>query len=174
MLNLNGSVAAPSPNEIQQKASGNLVVASLLKTTELELNRRGLLPTPDPDLFHPFWFLVETERNIFLWRRGLSLDSAEAFEFWVNVEQLVTKRLRQLDCPSENPFTNPLWELGLRDQAATRDEREYLLKFQDLMRAIEMHAAALSKVGEILSKDTEARKMVVLPEFQSLKRSTDL
>ncbi len=167
MLNLNGSANAHSPSEVTQKSSGNLVVAPLLKTTELELNRRGLLPMPDPDFFHPFWFVVETERNIFLWRRGLSLDSADNFEFWVNIDELVAKRLRQLGGPSENPFTNPLWEISRNTSEIMSYERNYILRFQELMKAIEVHAAALSTVGEILSKDATAKSMVVLPDVQA-------
>jgi hypothetical protein len=58
----------------------------------------------------PLWFLAETERNIFLWRQGKSLDDVEDYEFWVDIPSLITKRRVQLESPQGlNPFTNPNW-----------------------------------------------------------------
>src|SRR5438045_1804769 len=60
-----------------------------LKCVEESLTKRGLLPS---SISLPLWFLAETERNVFLWKHGLSLVNVEEFVFWIDVASLVDKR----------------------------------------------------------------------------------
>jgi len=157
--------AIPQP-PAQKHQIDNAVLADILKTLEQELQSRGLLPTPDLDSFHPLWFLAETERNIFLWRNGFSLIQQDEFEFWVDLEALIQKRLAQLTQPdTANPFINPLWELSSSDADLIEREKEYLAHFIDALRKITAHAEALSKVASLIKEQVEprGRRKVILP-----------
>ncbi len=142
------------------------VLASFVRTLETRLIARGLLSTPRGE-FHPLWFLVETERNVFLWRNGLSLENAEEFEFWVDPAALVEKRLLHLDAGStENPFINSLW--GIACGAAplsAQEEREYLTNLLENMAKVAPHAHALSHVSSILGQEVLKPKLprILLP-----------
>jgi hypothetical protein len=142
------------------------VLASFIRTLETQLLSRGLVSPPRGD-FHPLWFLVETERNVFLWRNGLSLENADEFEFWVDPAALVEKRLLHLEAGSaENPFVNSLW--GIASGAAplsAQEEREYLTALLESMAKLAPHAHALSHVSSILGQEVLKPKLprVVLP-----------
>ena len=152
------------------------VFADVLKTLETRLQQKHLLRPRNRELLTPFWFLVETERNVFLWRCGYSLIQADEFEFWVDLEALAAKRLRQLELPdAENPFVNPFWaeqELGQsasgQDDAlleAVSHERDYLQSFLEITHLILPHLHALSTVGSMLSRELGHgdREKVLLP-----------
>lgn len=142
------------------------VLADSLKTLETQLSRRGFLRQHSADSFNPLWYLAETERNIFLWKRGLSVVQQDEFEFWVDLDALIQKRLEQLSSfDRQNPFLNPLWGLSTLDQDSLSREREYLLSFQAALAKIELHLHALSCVSaKLLSQQTsERRERILLP-----------
>jgi len=151
-----------------QPAPPTAVLADVLKTLEEQFQQRGLVRRIEQDTFNPLWFLAETEKNVFLWRHGRSLIEQDQFEFWINVEALIEKRLHQLNnLSSDNPFTNPLWEISLPDPDIARREKEYLDSFLESFRRIHTHAAALSQVASLLEKESRkeaGREVVVLPK----------
>ena len=143
------------------------VLDQVLKTVEVQLQNRGLLAGFDPDNFHPVWFLAETERNVFLWRNGLSVAQCDEFEFWLDPRALIEKRLRQLERVSgDNPFVNPGWGSEVGEPAPRSAERDYLASFLSLLGAIDAHAHALSLVASLLRRESTpaaARERVLLP-----------
>ena len=142
------------------------VLADSLRPLETQLIRRGFLRQDAADSFNPLWYLVETERNVFLWKRGCSVLQQDEFEFWVDVEAIIAKRLRQLDSmDGENPFVNPLWGVASMDASSKEREREYLTSFKAALQKIELHLHALSYVGSLLLKQhgEQPRERVVLP-----------
>lgn len=161
-------VQAPPSQDAKTQLPKAAVLADVLKTVETELASRGFLREQNNACFNPIWYLAETERNVFLWKRGCSVLQHDEFEFWIDIEALIEKRLRQLDSfDSQNPFTNPLWGVATPDKDSAEYERQYLLSFAQAMRQIESHLHALSRLGSLLLKehegDSEARERVILP-----------
>lgn len=146
----------------------NAILLDSLKTLELQLQRRGIigLELGDVHFAQPIWFSAETERNIFLWRSGLSLADVENFEFWIDVEKLVEKRLTLLEgSTADNPFVNPLWGSNSVDPSTAKKEAEYLRSFMAVLSSIEAHANALSKVTSAILRDTyteQKEKQIIL------------
>ena len=156
------------------------ILASSLKTLELRLQQRGFLKPPRAEFFTPLWFLSETERNIFLWRRGESLIEQDNYEFWVDIRALIDKRIRQLESANpDNPLTNSIWEFydetGSPDLSrdlmgsASQLEIDYLRSFLKLTGSIIVHAHALSQVGSMLENELHQswRIRIVLPAGKS-------
>lgn len=144
------------------------VLADVLRTVETQLASRGFLREQRQGCFNPIWYLAETERNVFLWKRGCSVVQQDEFEFWIDIHALIEKRLRQLDSfDSQNPFLNPLWGVATADKDSAEYERQYLLSFAEAMRQIESHLHALSRLGSLLLSElegeSEGRERVVLP-----------
>lgn len=138
-----------------QELPATSVLDSVLETMEKDLTRRGLLQIDGSGSYHPLWFLAETERNIFLWRHGMSIEEHEHFEFWIDVPRLIEKRLAQLEGFSpENPFLNPLWGELPYDQEQSSIEANYLKSFTDIALDILPHAHALSHIGSTLRKES--------------------
>ncbi len=156
------------------------IIAGVLKALEEEFQARGMLPTQKNGLassaFNPVWFLVETERNIFLWRNGCSLIQQDEFEFWINAPALIDKRLKQLACGDlQNPFLNPAWDGDLKADGVGnsqvgsemfRVEMDYLNTFLELINKIAPHAHALSQVGSMLGTESTGNEKprVLLPK----------
>ncbi len=129
--------------------SDTVILGDLLRALEDQLQSKGLLP-PFTGQFHPLWFLAETERNTFLWRRGLSLTQLEDFEFWIDVPLLISKRLEQL-CAKE-------------DEPPTSEEHRYLQMLQEFLAQTSGHIHALSQVGSKIREEIGmSKKRVVLP-----------
>src|SRR6187431_829960 len=88
-----------SEHKIEQPCTNlnaNVVAADIIRTAEIRMQQRGMLPGGQSLSHNPFWFLVETEKNVFLWRSGSSLAEKEQYDFWVDIDSLLNKRLRQL------------------------------------------------------------------------------
>ncbi|MBX7143713.1 MAG: hypothetical protein K1X79_04620 [Oligoflexia bacterium] len=144
-----------------------VLLADTLKTLECALNARGLLVRRDSDIFHPLWYVAETERNIFLWKQGRSIIEQDDFEFWIDLPRLISKRLEHLQSQNDNnPFINPLWSITQESAPDRRREIDYLQTFADIVRDIETHLAALCEAGSrILSQASgRSRPKVVLPQ----------
>jgi hypothetical protein len=147
------------------------VLLGVLKSVESELRRRELLGL-SPSSASPLWFLAETERNVFLWRSGRSLDDSRYYSFWVDVPALITKRREQLSKPGGlNPFINPLWGSAPLDSNLIRTEFDYLETVEDLVTTVFKQAEALSHASESIRKELERedvapRIAVVLPARQ--------
>jgi hypothetical protein len=143
------------------------VLLGVLKSVESELTSRDLLGLQGHNSI-PWWFLAETERNIFLWRNGKSLDDHRDYTFWIDVPALIAKRREQLGKPHGfNPFINPLGGSHPMSERSVDEEMEYLDTFEDLSATILRHAEALSHASETvrieLSGGTDTRTPVVLP-----------
>jgi hypothetical protein len=144
------------------------VLLSMTRTLELQLQRRSLLKAPTVGSFTPVWFVAETERNVFLWRRGLSLIQQDEFEFWVDLPKLVAKRLHQLEsADADNPFTNPLWASSSADPDLIRRESEYLESLLEIIARVGPHAHAFSRASAECLKEyfgyCDERPVVLLP-----------
>ena len=114
------------------------------------------------------WFLAETERNVYLWRNGYSLDQQDEFEFWIDLPALIEKRLKQLaSFDSENAFMNPLWGLSIADKDTVNKEERYLKSLFELIEQVKTHLEALSvaaaQVSREISPAVNEREVVVLP-----------
>jgi hypothetical protein len=133
-----------------------------LKTLENQLSARGLLISSQ---FYPLWFHAETERNVFLWRKGCSLIQADEFDFWIDARRLVDKRLRQLESPSVNPLSTPLWESGSIQNSDVQAERQYLEDFRTWLVRGEKHLHAMSIAGRMVANEIHhsAKEIVLLP-----------
>ena len=149
-----------------------VILLDSVKTLEIDLQKRSLLKGQggnniDSAQMHPLWFLAETERNIFLWRSGFSLEDVDQFEFWVDVNLLIEKRLKQIEnFNPENPFFNSLWGFSSGSKESVAEESEYLKTFRDLLNSIISHASALSAVTSLISKEIysqEEKIMIILP-----------
>jgi hypothetical protein len=143
------------------------VLLGVLKSIEAELNKRDLLGLKGRNSI-PVWFLAETERNIFLWRNGKSLDDQRDYTFWIDVPALIAKRRAQLTKPQGfNPFINPLGGSLPMDPRSIDEESEYLDTFEDLSGTILRQAEALSHASETvrleLCHGIDTRIPVVLP-----------
>lgn len=166
-----------TPPTIEQIQQHGAVLLDVLKTVETELQKRGLLQIPVNGAFHPVWFLAETERNIFLWRTGCSLIEQDEFEFWIDIRNLVHRRLDSLNrFDAENPFVNPLWGNTISSEEHVQGEKQYLKSFIDIIESIEEHATALCLVAQSVLKElcpeAHLRETVMLPAPKK-QRSSD-
>jgi hypothetical protein len=151
------------------------VFIGVLKSVEKELTRRGMLGS-EGYAVTPLWFLAETERNIFLWRSGRSIDDQRDYDFWVDVPALIKKRRAQLDKPHGlNPFINPLWGGAPLDEGLVDGEVRYMDEFEELLSVILPHAAALSlasrEVRHELQPGVAQRTTVLLPAFKKTRQN---
>lgn len=152
------------------------IPASSLKTLETEMQKHGWLRPPRTNDYTPIWFLVETERNIFLWRNGRSVIEQDEYEFWIDIEALVLKRIRQLETSDlNNPFTNPFWSEmdpsspnneDIQDlaQKASSLEAQYLMSFLESLKKLIPHVSAFCQ-AIFLANDNELsdKEIVLLP-----------
>lgn len=144
------------------------VLLGILKAVETELRTRDLLGA-DAALATPLWFLAETERNIFLWRHGKSIDNARDFSFWVDTKALIHKRRSQLsrNC-GFNPFINVTPCSG-----GIESENRYLDTVEELAERIFTRAHELSHASESVrasvSRRTLAQPSVLLPTCSKLR-----
>ena len=158
--------AQPLHNSEQSLPKGAVLIG-VLKSVERELVRRGMLGA-ESETITPLWFLAETERNIFLWRSGKSLDDQKEFDFWIHVPQLIEKRRAQVEKPHGlNPFINPLWGGAPLDAGLVDRELSYLDEIEELSSVFLPHAEALShasrEVRRDLAPDSAERLTVLLP-----------
>lgn len=157
---MNKSVRSAEP-----KLPGSALLWDVLRGVEVQFQKKGLLSPPAPSSFNPFWFIAETERNVFLWQRGCSLSDMDRFEFWIDVPRLIQKRLRQLEKgDAANPFTNPHWGEQPCDPSFAQGECEYLEQLQELILQLGAHAHALSVIGSAVQRELQGvRERVLLP-----------
>jgi hypothetical protein len=150
-----------------QEAPQGSILLGVLKSVETELRKRDLLGVSHESAT-PLWFLAETERNVFLWRNGKSIDDHRDFTFWVDVKALVTKRREQLERNKGfNPFIHSMWSTLPEDTHAIAREHDYLDTIEELTTSVFKHAEALSQASESvrleLAPNSKARVEVVLP-----------
>ena len=150
-----------------QTMPSGAVHLDLVRVLETELQTRQLIDRNTATL-SPLWFLAETERNVFLWRKGYSLAQVDDFDFWIDLPSLINKRLTQLsNYDEQNPFMNPLWGGSISDPDTVRREEQYLRSILSLIEEIKTHLEALSlAAGEVqreLEPDVAYREVIVLP-----------
>jgi hypothetical protein len=169
MLSYSRSVQTPQPAFENVHSLGEIpksaLLYDLLQPLEKELSTRKMLRAL-PNTLHPIWFFAETERNIYLWRRGLSLSQAELFEFWIDIAKLIDKRRDQLKrYNSENPFLNPLWGMEQEHADSAIFETAYLEDLEAALKVLGPHAHALSYAGSLLNEERRCSKPMraVLP-----------
>lgn len=153
------------------------VLLEVLKTLEHQITARHLLPSNHKtQSFHPLWFQAETERNVFLWRAGFSIIEKDDFEFWINVPQLINKRLSFLKKgPTDSPFLHPKWSFSDDVSSSIDAEIKYLNELYELFDSVAEHATALCEVSSLvlaeISPVNEQKTTVVLPVIMSKRRN---
>jgi hypothetical protein len=89
----------------------------------------------DPGGRHlPLWFIAETERNISLWKMGLSLDDIQHIEIWVDLPVLIEKRINKIEIEHD---------MGMF--SGTLEELTYLKNFETALIPVLEHAHCLCK-----------------------------
>lgn len=141
----------------------------ILQPVEEELSARGLLGAPHPHTT-PLWFLAETERNVFLWRRGESIADHPRYSFWIDLHALIVKRKGQL---RRNRGCNPFVGCGTPEpHNVAMQECEYLELFEDAAHSIIHYASAVSLASyDILDEGNHRKKpreIVILPSGVNL------
>ena len=165
---LTSLTSTESSSKIEQPCpitNANVVAADIIRTAEIRMQQRGMLPGGSHLSHNPFWFLVETEKNVFLWRSGCSLVEKENFDFWVDIDSLLDKRISQLERQTaSDPIASILDEFELAVDPV-KAETEYLKALKETMLPILTHLSALSEVQrEIINEGTQqSRTRVVLP-----------
>ena len=157
---------------VQKQSAGTPLPAGavhihLVKILETELQKKQLLDAKT-DVLNPLWFLAETERNVFLWRNGFSLEQEDEFDFWIDLPALIQKRLNQLSSfDTENPFMNPLWGLSIADGDTVKREEQYLKSLFRLVTEVQVHLEALSLAAAVVAREIspneENKEVVILP-----------
>ena len=125
------------------------VTLNTLKATERALVKKELLPKNSAFQETPIWFLAETERNVFLWRNGLSLTDSPNFEFWFDPIELASRQLGKL---LERPHSDERAEYkelpGLFSGNISNQQEsislDYLERFVSAWKLIGPHLHALS------------------------------
>ena len=150
----------------EQPPPKEYVLDEVLKVVENQLVKRGLVPNPRDIGAYPLWFIAETERNVFLWRHGFSLDDRSQFEFWISPVKLIEKRLKHLSktCP-ENPF------LHQGSPELRTLEEQYLEQLLLVEEQIGLHAHALSLVASELQQQCAGapnQRKVLLPSTSEI------
>ncbi|MCB0353961.1 MAG: hypothetical protein KDD64_10565 [Bdellovibrionales bacterium] len=149
------------------------ILFPLLKKFESELQNRGMLPDTSQSDFFPIWFLAETERNVALWRLGLSLSYAEDFEFWISVEMLIEKRLMKLTSPDrENPFHGGFSKDLRFEDHLSQSEEEYIFQFRTLYTELATDFHALSVATSIAARELGEEELPLLLLPLPLQRVT--
>jgi hypothetical protein len=161
-----------------QEAPQGSILLGVLKSVENELRERDLLGVSQ-SAATPLWFLAETERNVFLWRSGKSIDEHRDFSFWVDIKALVSKRRDQLlRNKGFNPFINSMWTTPPSDTHALAQEHAYLDCIEELTQSIFRHAEALSHASESvrleLAPESSHRVRVVLPTGRVTPSTTSI
>jgi len=151
------------------------ILLDFLRPLETALLDKDFLNESPGHLFYPLWFVAEIERNVFLWRNGFSLSDHVNFEFWVDMERLISKRNTLIggEC-LDNPLVHPgelLSDQPLLDDAGER-EQLYLQEFEKIFAKISKHAQVLSTVTsqiqqELGSAPQEEITRIVLPYSRS-------
>ena len=177
---LNSALEQSSVHKIVQRIHNkaerpptNAITIDVLKLMELHLQRRGLIPASVGTSFRYLWFVAETERNVFLWRSGLSIGDADHFEFWIVVSDLVDKRIKQLEKSThDNPFTNPAWGDGCNNPKSADKEKQYLEMFLEIYTRSAAHAHALCHMNKMIIKEVTKNSLeaasVVLPRVSQV------
>lgn len=151
-------------------APAGCLLLDILKTMEVQFQRKGFLPDPSNASFHPLWFVATSERNNFLWRSGYSLNERDRFEFWVDPAALASKRMYQLELLREGfCFSNPTWGLAAPTEENINLELNYLQTFLAVTAKIQRHVYALSRAGLLLHRElhpeSEPQDIIVLPHM---------
>lgn len=147
-----------------------------LKTLETKLAATFQLSIIPGQLFNPLWFLAETERDIYLWRKGLSIKDKDSFEFLIAPLKLIEKRQIQLS-PEQikskggrgNPFLNPVLDLSSSNLEICQSELEYLHELSCIITEICQELRVLALLYELLSDSEKTR--VILPFNYSSSQS---
>ncbi len=148
-------------------AGSGVILLGILKSVEQELRTRELVGDPAQEAT-PLWFIAETERNVYLWRNGRSIDDRAEYTFWVNIPALIAKRREQLRRNKGfNPFITSMANPGGEESQGIQAEHHYLDCLEDLAGSILKHAEALSHASESvrleLAPSTAPRATVTLP-----------
>ena len=156
-----------TPHKIVQPSGSGVVLLGILKSVERELLFREFVGNPQQEAT-PLWFIAETERNVFLWRSGKSLDDRSQFVFWVDIRALIAKRRSQLHrSKGFNPFIHSMLGAGNNDEQGAQIEKQYLDRIEDMIDTIFVHAETLSHASESvrieLAPGSADRAAVTLP-----------
>ena len=151
------------------------VPLSVLKRTEEELRTRGLLGRTVSSTVLPLWFLGETERNVFLWRNGLSVDDASRFEFWIDVPRLIEKQLTRAEGkPGSDSFFLPLWTTEDLGKFENDGVTAYCGVLSEIWELAGPHLHALSAAArEVVEGHVAQTPIVVLPLERQVEKTPE-
>lgn len=160
------NVRGSSCKNVHSPGAG-VILLGILKSVEQELRTRELVGDPAQEAT-PLWFIAETERNVYLWRNGKSIDDRAQYTFWVDINALIAKRREHLRRNRGfNPFINSMAPPGADESHAIQAEHQYLDCLEDISGSIFKHAEALSHASESvrleLSPSSASRSTVTLP-----------
>ena len=155
-------IAQPQP---PPNLPSEAILYDTVRVFEQALAARGLIDTGLYRGVTPLWFLAETERNIYLWRRGLSLDQSDNFEFWVDLRALIDKQRGRVRTSEEGGASS--WH---EDNPLGFDAARSFSYFSELLRhfgSIALHAHALSRAASQVRREVSPgesiREFVLLP-----------
>ena len=151
--------------QVCTNTNANVVAADIIRTAEMRMQQKGMLPGGQTLSHNPFWFLVETEKNVFLWRSGCSLVDKDKYDFWVDINSLLDKRIDQLERQNGSDPISTEFDAFDLNVDPLKAEKEYLEILRETIMPILNHLSALSEVQrEIISENTNSRaQRVVLP-----------
>jgi hypothetical protein len=136
-----------------QSADSGIILLGILKSVEQELRGRQLIGDPSQDAT-PLWFIAETERNVYLWRNGKSIDERSQYTFWIDIRALIEKRREQLRrSRGFNPFINSMSTVGTNSSLGVQAENQYLDCLEDLASSVFRHAEVLSHASESVREE---------------------
>lgn len=149
------------------------IVLEALKPLESHLLERKLIGKSGMPST-PLWFLAETERNVFLWRNGMSLADQDKFEFWIEIPHLVKRRQEQLRRSfGDREFGNPFLGEAELTPHALQSEIDYLDELKGSFGRIYMQAFELSLITRTMRSELMdiQRPIILLPREPQTKRS---
>ncbi len=161
-------IEQPSNGNVQSSRDNPPTLARAIpienfRSFEEKLQSRGLICSSSLS-YGSLWFLIETEKNVFLWRRGLSLSAESEFRFYVDVRALVTKRLQQIrdskKFGADTPFINPLWSISPPNEDALEFECRYLTTLESIWTKVEEHMLALKLIAELIEAQTKENQAI--------------
>ncbi len=152
--------------EIFQALKPYVVLTETFKMFEEELREKGVVQKAG----YPLWFFAETEENVYLWKKGVSIEEKERYEFWINLKTLLKKRQEQLS--RDKDFNFPFFNFqasfeggGRKDTDIVEEEKRYLLSLEKILHNSFIHLQFISALKSVLTNREGAKERVILLEL---------
>jgi hypothetical protein len=142
---------------LTQMLSFSAVTIADFATFDRRLIERRLVPYTK--VFSPLWVLAEGERNLYLWRAGISLSQLDRYRFLLSPRDLIRKRSAHLQKHLE---LLPSEENDSLQSSVIMQELKYLDACDDLLKVMQYQLVALSAIGLALEREKGPFRMVFL------------